>query len=163
MVDQQRIEHPQVSYERTDVRFRGVAVVILAALCLAGANLYLVSAFFRQQERRQEAAKAPSYPLAPQPSRGLPPEPRLEQLDRFIGNDAPNVYRRELRGEEALNSYGSTEEAGYIRVPIDRAMDLLPGELPIRKDEQPVASKDDGLIHAGDSNSGRLFRKGPKP
>jgi hypothetical protein len=69
-----------------------------------------------------------------------------------------------MAGNEAtLDSYGPSDDEGFIRVPIDRAMDFLVGRLPVRKEQPQKKSgdgkaRDRGMVNAGDSNSGRLFR-----
>ncbi len=62
----------------------------------------------------------------------LPPVPRLQ-------TDAPRDLRSmRAREEEALDGYGWVDRnAGIVRIPIDRAMDLLARrELPVRKEER---------------------------
>jgi hypothetical protein len=54
-------------------------------------------------------------------------------------------------------------EDGFVRIPIEQAMRLLANKLPARP--LPPASerhKENGLLDAGTSNSGRMFRKEPQ-
>jgi hypothetical protein len=54
-------------------------------------------------------------------------------------------------------------ENGFVRIPIEEAMTLLANKLPARP--SPPArerQKENGLVDAGASNSGRLFRKEPQ-
>jgi len=155
-------EHPAVHYEKRDVPFRGVLAVILAAICLGGVQLYLVWVFFLDQQRHEEQLRASHYSLAPPPTLRLPAEPRLEQLDRITGIESPNVYLREQSREQLLRTYGSTDEKGYIHVPIRRAMERVVGDLPVRKQVPRSPAKDNGLIDAGEPNSGRMFRGTPQ-
>ena len=65
--------------------------------------------------------------------------------------------------EKALHSYGSTADKGFVRVPIEQAMKAVAGTLPVAKESsQGRAAKGNGLLEAGESNSGRMFR-GPMP
>ena len=60
--------------------------------------------------------------------RMLPPEPRLQV-------SAPKDLKQyKAAQEEILNSYGWVDEkAGVVRIPIDRAMDILAQKgLPVR-------------------------------
>lgn len=52
---------------------------------------------------------------------------------------------------------------GFIRIPISRALALLANKLPARP--EPPASqrrRENGLVDAGASNSGRMFREKPR-
>jgi len=156
------VEHPQVRHETSDVRFRGILTVILVAVGLGAAQFWWLWIFFGQREQRQRAIDASFYPNAAERSMQLPSEPRLEQLDRLSGSDAADIRRRELASEQLLASYGNTSDEGYVRVPIERAMEHVISQLPVRKQSPSVdAAKDNGLLDSGASNSGRMFR-GPR-
>ena len=61
---------------------------------------------------------------------------------------------------QTLYSYGPTHDEDYVHVPIDEAMKQLANKLPVR--EAPSAEqarREGGLVDAGESNSGRMFRK----
>jgi hypothetical protein len=157
-----RIEHPSVRYEKTDASLRDILVIMACAVVL-GIVIYLVvwQFFVRYSDHLAEKGKS-SFPLAPAPSTALPPEPRLEELDRLTGNDASNVYARQKAKEEALRRYGSTGETGYVHIPIAQAIDHFANRLPARKQEAGSPRHDLGLVDSGESNSGRLFRKEPR-
>jgi hypothetical protein len=160
-----RIEHPAVRYEHSDANFRWILRIVLGAVVFAAVVHFVIWQFFRDYGRYQDEVKQSPYPLAPAPSTALPPEPRLEQLDRTAGIERPDVYKRELSREEILDSYGATEEKGYMHIPIERAMAYLvdKNKLPARAAPPAgVQSRDDGLVDAGASNSGRMFRKRPR-
>jgi hypothetical protein len=158
-----RAEHPEVRSERSDASFRAVlAVLVAAAVAGVVTHVVLLKYYANQLDEQAEIKKSP-YPLAPVPATGLPREPRLEQVDRLEGIQTPNVYKRELAKEEALARYGPTSEEGFVRIPIDRAIALTAGKLPARA--APPADRRrraGGLTDAGDPNSGRLFRRGPR-
>jgi hypothetical protein len=158
-----REEHPSVRYERTDASYRAIVLVILAALALGALIHAAVMAFFLDYRTYQDGVKKSPYPLAPTPSAALPAEPRLEQIDRLGGVDKMDIYERMKSSEWALDSYGDTPEEGFVHIPVERAMRLLEGKLPARA--APVAGraeKSRGLVDAGESNSGRMFRKGER-
>ncbi len=155
-----RIEHPPVRHERSDVRFRGVLIVLLFIACFAAFHYWIVWHWFERIEVYESAVKRSPYPLAPAPATGLPAEPRLEQVDRLAGVKRPNVYVREESKEAILNSTGPTNEPGYVHIPIDEAMKRVLKDLPARRPPAQAHGKDNGLLDGGGPNSGRVFREG---
>ncbi|HZT81604.1 MAG TPA: hypothetical protein VFA26_15365 [Gemmataceae bacterium] len=156
--------HPSVRYERADVKFRWVVGILVVSLVLAVIIHYVVWRFFVGYRDYQAEVKASTYPLAAAQSDTLPAEPRLEQINRLAGVERPNVYVREEAKEKILHSYGKAEGAGYVHIPIDRAMDLLARQElgPKAQPSEGQAKRENGLIYGGEPNSGRKFRgKGP--
>lgn len=151
-----RIEHPRVRHEPRDIPFGWIFVFIVVLSCVATVHYYLVWRYLQAQMAGQDVVKRSPFPLAPTPSTKLPPEPRLEQLNRMSGVEESNVYARRAAAEKILHSYGPTEEKGFVRVPIQQAMEMVAGKLPARKDT-PQANAD-GLLDGGGPNSGRIFR-----
>ncbi len=152
--------HPWIRFEPSDASFGWILTVLPVALLLGFIIHSAVLAFLRGQQMRQAKVKESAYPLAPGPSTSLPREPRLEQLDRLAEVQTPNIRERLARKEETLRRYGATEEKGFVHIPIDRALDLMQGKLKAR----PAPSAEDrrrsgGLVGAGESSSGRLFRR----
>jgi hypothetical protein len=89
----------------------------------------------------------------------LPKEPRLEPLAAGQPNNAFHAIEQERLAR--LNSFGPTDEPGYVHVPIEYAMRRVESELQ-GSGSQPAAAanqKSKGLKYAGDANSGRVFRK----
>ncbi len=158
-----RIEHPGVRYEPKDIRSDFLLAVVVAACCVLAVLGYLVRHFYRSQTAAQAELKKSPYPLAPALSAKLPPEPRLEQLDRMAAVESSDVFKRLAAKEKALNSYGATAEKGFVHIPIQQAIKAVAGNLPIAKEPSPGrAAHSNGLLEAGRSNSGRMFR-GPWP
>ena len=157
------IEHPSVKTEKSDASFGAVVIVLLAAAGFGVLIFGLMLGYFYKRAQHEAEIKRSPYPLAAQPSAALPPVPRLEPLDRTLGDEAANVYLRLERKEDALTRYGPTREAGYVHVPIGRAMDVLAGKLPARAAPSAAAErKASGLTGSGEPNSGRMFREGPR-
>ncbi len=130
------LQHPEVHYEHSDASFRGVLYVIIVALILAAIIHAAVWQLFVDTGGREAAAKESQYPLAPAESGTLPPEPRLEPLNRLEGYQKSDVYLRQQSREALLHGYGPVTGAeGYVHIPIERAMDRLAGRLPIRRDK----------------------------
>jgi hypothetical protein len=158
-----RIEHPSVRHEPTDASLRWIIIVLIGALGLAALIHYVILVFFQHYNRYQSDIKKSPYPLAPAPSKALPPEPRLEQLNRVIESDIGNVYIREKAKEEILNSIGPTDDKGFVHVPIDWAMEHLAKKgMKVRKlPADGAAERSHGLEGWGASDSGRKFRRKP--
>ncbi len=154
-----RLVNPSVRHEGSDASFPWILYLLIFALALAALILYLIWVFFDRYGGYQTEVKKSTYPLAPKPSAALPPEPRLEPLDRLEDIEISNVYEREAGKESTLNRLGRTRKKGFVHIPIDRAMRLLENKLPARK--EPSAGRqrrEGGLLDADDSNSGRRFR-----
>ena len=129
-------------YERRDIRVAPV-LYFLVGLAAAVLVVYLVaSGTYSYLEKRSEAQQAPVSPLvtnAPKDTRQLSadyrdylrqsfPAPQLEidergQLDKILTDE-----------EQTLSSYDWVDQkAGTVRIPIDRAMDLIAQRgLPVR-------------------------------
>jgi hypothetical protein len=155
-----RLDNPSVRHERTDVSFRAIVVVLIAALVFAALTQFVLLVFFYGYRDYQNDIKKSPHPLAPTPMTSLPPEPRLEQLDRQQGYESPGTYAREAPQEERLLRYGPTDEDAFVHIPIEKAIALLENKLPAR---QPQSAQErrraGGLVHSGDPNSGRMFRE----
>ncbi len=155
-----RVSHPDIRMEHSDVNFRWILGLILGAMAFAALVHYLILVFFLNYREYESAIKQSPFPQAPGPSDVLPREPRLEQLDRVAGIEKPNVYERQATREEVLNRYGLTNEEGYAHIAIQEAMKMLENKLPARA--TPAGQqRDSGLVDAGESNSGRTFRRRP--
>jgi hypothetical protein len=137
-------------YERRDIGVAGV-LYFLAGLVVAGVLIhFVVSGLYSLLEQRSQSQQAPVSPLvmnAPVDTRKLPtdyrdylkqtfPSPQLEvdersQLDKIRIDEA-----------ETLSTYDWVDQkAGTVRIPIDRAMDLLAQcGLPVRTQAPNPAS-----------------------
>ena len=112
-------------YETRDASIRGLvlfAVGLAATLVLVFIGMVVVFHYFS----RSQSLGAPASPFVD--VRTLPPQPRLQVEPR---TDLEHLRRHE---DELLNSYGWVDpKAGLVRIPIDRAMDLLLQKgLPVR-------------------------------
>ncbi len=159
-----RIEHPQVRTEHTDVTLRAVVISLLVAMGFAAIVHWIVLEFFYSYRGYQQDIKQSAFPVAPPPAvsedpRRIP-QPRLEPVDRMAGIEKANVFERQLAKEKKLHAYGPTEETGYVHIPIEQAMERLADHLPVRKEGATKTDRrrEDGLVDAGESNSGRMFR-----
>lgn len=126
-------------YERQDIGAKGVLYFLLG-LAAAGLLVYfVVVGLYSYLDKRSEAEQAPMNPLvtnAPVDTRRIPkdypqgafPNPKLEEDERGQLNGV------RLKEEQTLSTYGYIDKnAGTVRIPIDRAMDLIAQRgLPVR-------------------------------
>jgi hypothetical protein len=105
-------------HEIRDVQTRPIVAFAVGLIMLTGVVLLLMGWLFHYFAGRQAKLDVPTSPLAVTQER--PPEPHLEVvLDQEL---------RQLRADEQamLYSYGWVDQqAGIVRIPIDRAMTLL--------------------------------------
>ncbi len=152
------LQHPTVLYDHTDANFRWIIGLVLGALVFAAVVHFVILRFYQSYANYEAEIKRSNYPLAPPADKTLPPEPRLEQVNRVAGFEKGDVYLREKEKEDRLNSYGPAED-NYVHIPIEKAMDQLAGKLPAAKPPaEGQARRQNGLVDAGESNSGRMFR-----
>ena len=116
-----KTENPQVSHEQSDVNVRRILAFGLGLL-VAGVVIQLgMWWLFVSLAARTAQLDQPRSPLASSsPRESLPPEPRLQV--------SPAQDLKELRAAEdaLLHSYGWVDQqAGVVRIPIERAMELL--------------------------------------
>jgi hypothetical protein len=137
---------PPGDYERRDIRIADV-VYFLIGLAIAVVFVYLIAkGVFSYLDKHFETEQPPASPLvsaAPRDTRRIPPQfgnnyekylqqdfpaPQLEIDERTELNDI------RLREEDILSTYGWVDQkSGVVRIPIDRAMDLLVERgLPVR-------------------------------
>ncbi len=158
-------EHPDVRYERSDAAFRPILYILLGALAFGVVVQLGMSVWFHYLRDYQAEIKKSPFPLAPGPSNALPRDPRLEQVDRLAGIETPNVFERETANLRTLNSYGPTEDKGFVHIPIERAMQLILERQMLPSRPAPSAEQNrrsGGLVDSGEPNSGRMFREGGK-
>ena len=118
-------------YEHSDI---GVAAILyfLAGLAVALLLVYfVVDRLYHYLDKRSEAEQAPVNPMvttAPADTRRIPkdypheafPDPKLEEDERGQLNGI------RLKEEQTLSTYDYVDKnAGTVRIPIERAMDLI--------------------------------------
>ena len=116
-------------HETKDASIPGVALTGLGLAIGAAIALSIVYGIF-QFLSTQPLTTAPPNPMAETSVQQFPPAPRVEEH--------PAVEIQELHAKEdsLLSTYGWTDkEAGVVRIPIDRAIDLeLQRGFPVRKE-----------------------------
>jgi hypothetical protein len=109
-----------VGHETTDAE---IAPLVRFAVFLAAITIAIAVAtvgFYSFLDAREEREKAPRYPLTAGVERPMPPAPRLQTY--------PFDDIKALRKEEAqlIDHYGWVDKnAGTVRIPVTRAMELL--------------------------------------
>ncbi len=130
----------QTEFEPTDLGTRGI-FVFLFGLVVSGLAIYFIVygmyAFLDKYEKSQMTTASPLVTSTAAAERVV----TQDDMDKaFKDNGVPMLEtdeRTELRKflmdqEEQLNSYGWVDEkAGVARIPIERAMQLTVGKLPV--------------------------------
>jgi hypothetical protein len=149
-------EHPEVRYEAKDIRFGAILALVIAAGVVLLVQFAVIWYFFRTEQRIQAENKQSPYPLAPGSQSPLPPQPRLEQIDRMHDKQTGDAIDPLAEMEKQLHSSGPTAEKGFVHIPIEEAMHKIADQLPVRK-RPPPGDHDRGLLDDGASNSGHMF------
>jgi hypothetical protein len=140
-------------FERRDIGIRGV-LWFLASLAVAGVIItFVVSGFYHYLQARSEAEQTPVSPMvtnAPKDTRHLPtdykdylkqnfPSPQLEIDERT------QLNQTRLNEEQTLATYGWVDQkGGVVRIPIERAMDLIAQRgLPTRSEATAASGSAD--------------------
>jgi hypothetical protein len=133
MSNEQNPGHPPANggYERTDIGIGGVLYFLLGLLVGGILVYFVVNGVYAFLQSRSEADQTPVNPLvtnAPADTRHVEknypksafPDPKLEEDERGQLNGI------RLKEEQTLSTYDYVDKnAGTIRIPIDRAIDLI--------------------------------------
>jgi hypothetical protein len=149
MTDQSHPANPAGNggYERSDIG-AGAVLYFLLGLFVAGLLTYfVVDGLYHYLDKRSEAEQAPVNPLvtnAPADTRRIAndypqsafPNPKLEEDERG------QLAAIRLKEEQTLSTYDWIDKsAGTVRIPIDRAMDLIAQRgLPVRAQGSAAAA-----------------------
>ncbi len=121
----------------------GMAVVFIAVTVLQYAAVGAPAKF----------AQPPSYSTAPNVQ--LPPQPRFEEIPGM------NIQALRTREELLLNSYGWVNQAeGTVRIPVERAMELLVERgFPVAPEDADNSFDDADNVKPSYSSSGRATER----
>jgi hypothetical protein len=128
-------------YERQDLQVSGIlyfllTIVVVVMICLFG--MRGLFAFLDHREKALQPAVNPLLTNVPTDTRRIAdPDEYLKKTfpDPCLETDERNQLNKEsVREEGVLYSYGwADEKAGTVRIPIERAMDLIVQRgLPVR-------------------------------
>jgi hypothetical protein len=147
-------------YEQTDVKPRGIVIFLIGLAIVVALSLvamrFLFDAVVAREVRRDARATQAAAPAAS--ADRIPPEPRLQTAVR---SDLDALRAHE---DSVLTRYGwVSREAGVVRIPIDRAIELLaerglPARAPSTVPRQAGSAHD---TPPRDSNSGRPAERRP--
>lgn len=126
-------------FERKDINVNGVVIFLVGLAALVVISYFVVDVFYHVLEKHFEAEQAPVSPLvtnAQEDTRRIPPQYKDNEYGKYLKEafPAPQLETDErtqlndvrLREEDILTTYDYVDKgAGTIRIPIDRAMDLL--------------------------------------
>jgi hypothetical protein len=123
-------------HEARDIGFRQFLVLGIALIAVGIVGNLVLLPVFNMVQRRQEQSDVPPPPLAR--ATQVPPRPHLQvapelEWDQFLATQ-----------NETLTTYGWADESRQsVRIPIDRAMDLVleRGMLPVRPDAGQFAAE----------------------
>src|SRR5580704_17556607 len=153
---------PDVRYEPRDVRFRWVLILAVVGCAIGAGVFFLVRGIYWATLETRFDGQPAAQTSGEVPTSQLPPEPRLELLDRLEKTPASDVAKWGRGEEKALETYAPSDQKGFVHIPLERVMHILAGHLPVRKEADRPKFKDRGLVDAGESNSGRMFRGASK-
>lgn len=141
-------EHPE-GHEHSDVNVRwlliALAVIFVIAVIVHVGLYWLLGAYSRQEAGLQvNQPRTAVAPGEPGPPRGVP---RLQGIPGFHPQ-MPRQDMLELRARNAavLDGYGPTGAPGFVRIPLERAMDLAleQGMFPVREPAGDPATNEEG-------------------
>lgn len=109
----------QVGHEERDTNIRALVIFALSLIAIIIVVLFLVRWAFQVFPKPVAEITAP-YTVQTGGAAEVPPEPRLQV------NAPEDLRKMRAQEDEVLNSYGWVDkQKGIIRIPIDRAVDLL--------------------------------------
>jgi hypothetical protein len=135
--------HGHGGYEQSDINVAGVLYFLLGLAVFGVIAYFLASGLYSYLDKQTEAQQAPVSPLVAQTTedtRHLPPEyktdARSTDYEKYLKKNFPapqletderSQLNRIITGqEETLSTYDYVDrQAGTVRIPIDRAMDLI--------------------------------------
>jgi len=139
-------------YERRDVRPKVIWYFLIGLAIALVISYFVVSGVFHFLDKHYEAEQTPISPLvktAPADTRRLPPQYKTDaessDYEKYLHSSFPEpqletnerteLNKARLGEEETLATYDYVDKnTGVIRIPIDRAMDLLVARgLPVRQ------------------------------
>jgi hypothetical protein len=112
-------------YETRDIHVRPLVMFVVAFLAIAIVVQLLALWMFRVLDRQEATEKRASFSLAAGTQASLPREPRLEEIDRLGPRPELGIEERLAAQQATIEVYGATPEKGYVRIPIERAMELM--------------------------------------
>src|SRR5579863_7837820 len=135
--------HGQGGYEQSDINVAGVLYFLLGLAVFGVIAYFLARGLYSYLEKQNQAQQTPVSPLVTkttQDTRHLPPEYKTDaqstDYEKYLKKNFPAPQletdeRSQLNSiindqEEKLSTYDYVDrQAGTVRIPIERAMDLI--------------------------------------
>ena len=124
-IDPRDVRNPHTRYERRTMNVR-LVLMTMAGLVVAGVLIhFFVAGLWTMLEKNSRAADESKRPMlsstpAPGEPQRLPPEPRLQ------ADPVSDLHRMREAEDNVLQTYGWVDKnAGVVRIPVARALDLL--------------------------------------
>jgi len=121
------VSKPKALHENHDREVGAIVEVAIGVILLTAASIFVLIALLPHWEIRVSANQSSPAGSAID-ARKLPPEPRLQD------NAVQDLQRMRTAEDLTLSGYGWVDQKkGVVRIPIDRAIDLLAQRgLPVR-------------------------------
>jgi hypothetical protein len=114
-------KNPKVGYERQDVNVRSIVIFAVGLLVVIIVAMILIAGIVAALDTRQAAGQTPPPTEFPTPAA---PRLRPNPIDQTTAVEELEELR--AREDAILNNYGWVDrEAGIVRIPIERAMELV--------------------------------------
>lgn len=129
------LENPDVHYERRDI---GVIWMIIGASSLFVLTIIglLVAFWFNNRVESRQIELDPT-PLPLIELRPTPPPPRLQPNPIDQRTPAEDIAELRAREEEMLNNYDWVDrESGIIRIPVEKAIELLSDDIEMAEPDR---------------------------
>jgi hypothetical protein len=120
----------ETRHEDSDVNVKAIATFAVG-LVVSGVVIHVLVWLLFMYFSNEGTNVAPLFPMAAAQATQLPPEPRLQT------NPRQDLQQFRAHEDELLNGYSwMNRDAGTVRIPIDRAMQLvIERGLPARSSE----------------------------
>jgi hypothetical protein len=147
-------------YERTDVSAPMVVYFLVGLAIAVGITYFIADGFYHLLDKRFNAKQTPVSPLvtnAPSDTRHLSPQYKTDSegrdYEKYLEKNFPQpqletderteLNKIRLNEEDTLSTYDYIDKsAGTVRIPIDRAMDLIVQRgLPVRSQSSATSSE----------------------
>ena len=161
-------------FERSDISAAPVLYFLLGLAVFGLVIYFVVTGLFHYLEKRtesQQVAVSPLVTTAPADTRHLPPEYKgdyAKYLEKNFPSPQLEIDERtelnnvRLREAQTLNTYDYVDEkAGTVRIPIERAMDLVAQRgLPVRSQASAPGAETQPTETAGTNKPKAKAKKG---
>jgi len=112
-------EHAVETFD-SEINVRSISIFLIWLVIGVLVTAIAMYGLYRNFQSREMAHDRPSSPLVDRTKPHLPPEPRLQITPH------PDLERFKAEQQAAVSTYGWVDEAqGVVRIPVDRAMDIV--------------------------------------